>query len=106
MSDLSYSIGLSAENNGTVRSVSWNGPAFRAGLRPGLKILAVNAEPYTRERLLSAVRTASKRQVVLTVEQDGRSADRMINYRGTLRYPKLDRIPGVPDELARLLASR
>ena len=106
VSDLSYSIGLSAANNGTVRSVSWNGPAFRAGLRPGLNILAVNAEPYTRERLLSAVRTASMRPVVLTVDQDGRSADRMINYRGTLRYPKLDRIPGVPDELARLLASR
>ena len=106
VSDLSYSIGLSASNNGTVRSVSWKGPAFRAGLRPGLKILAVNAEPYTRERLLSAVRTASKRPVVLTVDQHGRSADRMINYRGTLRYPKLDRIPGVPDELARLLASR
>jgi predicted metalloprotease with PDZ domain len=106
VSDLSYSIGLSAADNGTVRSVSWNGPAYRRGLRPGVKISAVNAEPYTREALLSAVRAASSRRVVLTVEQDGRSVDRTINYRGELRYPTLERIRGAPDKLATLLKPR
>ncbi|MGK6324385.1 peptidase M61 [Sphingomonas sp. DT-51] len=106
ISDLSYSIGLGATTSGAVRSVAWNGPAFRAGLRPGMKILAVNDERYTGERLLSGVRSASSRRVVLTVEQDGRRSDRTIHYAGTLSYPRLERIEGVPDTLATLLAPR
>lgn len=106
VSDLSYSIGLSATTSGAVRSVAWNGPAFRAGMRPGMTILAVNDERYTDERLLSGVRSASSRRVVLTVEQDGRSSDRTIHYAGALRYPRLERIKGVPDTLATLLAPR
>ncbi len=106
VADLTYSIGLSAAKSGIVRSVAWNGPAFRIGLRSGAKISAINAEPYTLERLLSAVRAASNRPVVLTVEQDGRTADRAFNYRGTLRYPKLNRIAGATDKLAALLNAR
>ncbi len=104
--DLTYSIGLSAAENGIVRSVVWDGPAFSIGLRSGVKLVAVNAEPYTRERLLSAVRAASNHPIVLTVEQDGRTADRAFNYGGTLRYPKLERIPGAIDRLPALLNAR
>lgn len=106
VSNLSYSIGLSAAADGTVRSVSWNGPAFRSGLRPGVVISAVNAEPYTHEALIFAVRAASSRRIVLTVKQDGRRVDKTLEYAGTLRYPKLTRRKGSADDLSRLLNPR
>jgi predicted metalloprotease with PDZ domain len=106
VTDLSYSIGLSAAANGTVRSVSWNGPAFRSGLRPGVVISAVDAEPYTREALISAVRAASGRRIILTVEQDGRRVAKALQYKAALRYPKLERIEGAADDLAGLLNPR
>lgn len=106
VTDLSYSIGLSAAANGTVRSVSWDGPAFRSGLRPGVVISAVNAQPYTPETLMSAVRAASGRRIVLTVEQDGQRVDKTLKYAAALRYPKLERIEGAADGLAGLLKPR
>ncbi|BBC73961.1 aminopeptidase precursor [Altererythrobacter sp. B11] len=104
--DLSYSIGLTARSDGTIRAVSWDSPSFEAGLRPGVRILAVNGTPYGRDVLLAAVRDAANHPVVLTVEQDGEQRETPIRYVGTLRYPRLDRIPGRPDTLAALLTAR
>lgn len=106
VSDLSYSIGLTAAASGTVQSISWNGPAFRSGLRRGGRITAVNGEPYSPEALLAAVRAATTHRVLLTVDQDGRSADHALPYEGTLRYPKLERIKGAADYLTVLVQPR
>jgi predicted metalloprotease with PDZ domain len=103
VADLSYSIGLTVTDKGVVRSVKWNGPAFLAGMRPGVIITAVNAVPFGREALLAAVRDAASRPLVLTVEQDGRRSGHALSYAGTLRYPRLERIPDRTDTLATLL---
>jgi predicted metalloprotease with PDZ domain len=89
-----------------VRAVAWNGPSYRAGLRPGIRIIAVNATPYGRDALLDAVRASANHPLVLTIEQDGRRSDVPIRYAGTLRYPRLERITERPDTLATLLAAR
>jgi predicted metalloprotease with PDZ domain len=104
--DLTYSIGLTARADGTVRAVAWDSPSYRAGLRPGIRIIAVNAAPYGRDALLDAVRNAANHHVVLTIDQDGRRSDIPIRYAGTLRYPQLERIAGRSDTLATLLAAR
>lgn len=106
VADLSYSIGATVADDGKVQAVVWNGPAFRAGLRSGVQITAVNTVPFRRDALLAAVRDAANRSVVLTVEQDGRRSDRVIGYAGTLRYPRLERIEGRPDTLTILLSAR
>jgi len=105
-SDLSFSIGLTVADSGTVRNVSWNGPAFRAGMAAGSKIVAVAGAPYTRAALLDAVRNAGKRPVDVTWEQDGRRVTRTIFYHGGLRYPRLERIAGRSDGLEALLGAR
>ncbi len=104
VADLSYSIGLTARADGTVRAVAWEGPSFRAGLRPGVRIVAVNAAPFGREALLAGVRSSTKAPVVLTIEEDGNRSDVPIPYAGSLRYPRLERIGGRTDTLAALLA--
>jgi predicted metalloprotease with PDZ domain len=106
VTDLTYSIGLTARADGRVRAVAWDGAAFRAGLRPGVRLVAVHAAPFTGAALLAAVRGSATRAVALTVEQDGRRRDVVLGYAGPLRYPRLERIADRPDGLAALLAPR
>lgn len=106
VSDLTYSIGLTARADGLVRSVAWDRPAFRAGLRPGVRILAVNAAPFTGDTLLGAVRVSPQQSITLTIERDARRSEVLIPYAGPLRYPRLQRLAGRPDTLTALLAAR
>jgi predicted metalloprotease with PDZ domain len=46
VADLTYSIGLTVRADGTVRAVVWEGPSFRAGLRPGVRIVTVSGVPF------------------------------------------------------------
>jgi predicted metalloprotease with PDZ domain len=102
--DLSYSLGMVVTAEGRVGAVSWQGPAFTAGLAPQIKIVAVGAEPFTTERLLDAVRMSNTLPITLTAEQDGRRAEYHLHYRGPLRYPRLARAADHPDRLTQLLA--
>ncbi len=104
--DLTYSIGLTARADGTVRAVSWDSPAYQAGLRPGGRISAVNDTVFDRDILLNAVGDSARRPLVLTIEQDGHRSEVPIRYAGPLRYPRLERIMERPDTLATLLAAR
>lgn len=106
VSDLSYSIGIAARDNGVIRSVVWNGPAFRARLRAGTRIVKVNGEPYTAAGLLAAARRSAQHPVALEIEQDQQSSNVVLDYRGPLRYPRLVRQADQPDRLSRLLAPR
>lgn len=106
VTDLTYSIGLTVRADGVVRTVAWDGPAFRAGIRPGTRIMSVNAAPFGRDALLEAVRSSAKRQIVLLTDQEGQRSDTSVNYAGPLRYPRLAPIADRPDTLATLLAPR
>jgi predicted metalloprotease with PDZ domain len=106
VTDLSYSIGLTISDSGVVRAVAWDGPAFNANIAPRAKIVAVQGQPFSKERLLEAVRCAARAAVRLTIEQDGQRTEQTIPYQGNLRYPRLERIPGKPDTLTRLLSEK
>lgn len=104
--DLSYSIGLQVRGNGAVRAVAWNSPAFKAGLAPGAKIVTVNGAPFTPERIEDAVAHAADTPVVLDVAAKGGKRSVTLQYKGTLRYPAIERIDGAPDRLTPWLAPR
>lgn len=106
VADLSYSIGLQARENGTVRAVVWNGPAFQAGLKPGSKITSVNGHPFSSATLLSAIAESEQSPIHLSVQSGDGVRDVTVPYTGTLRYPRLERIPGTSDLLTPLLAPR
>jgi predicted metalloprotease with PDZ domain len=106
VANLTYSIGLTIRDNGTVRTVAWQGPAFRAGLQPGVRVSAVNGVPFKRAVLLAAIGRSTSIPVTLTVERDGRTSDVALGYAGPLRYPRLERVVGQPDTLVTLLAPR
>jgi predicted metalloprotease with PDZ domain len=104
--DLSYSAGLIVAEDGRIRAVAWNGPAFRAGLAPKAQIVAVGAVPFSRKALLDAVRASDRSPITLAVIQDGVRRIVTIPYRGSLRYPRLERIADRPDRLTFLLRPR
>ena len=56
--DCWYSIGLHIGGDGSIYDVLWNGPADKAGLAPGEKIIAVDGQIYSPDRLREAIRDA------------------------------------------------
>jgi predicted metalloprotease with PDZ domain len=105
--NLAYSLGLSVNKKGVVGYVKWDGPAFEAGLAPGLKLLAVNGVAYTAEVLKDAVTQAkgSREPIEFMVRNDESVSVMKIDYHGGLRYPHLVREEGVADRLGGIVAA-
>ena len=105
-SNLDYSIGLQIEKDGRIASVTWNGPAFQAGLSAGAHVVEVDGQPFSTQKLLTAVQMTATKPLLLRVTMEGNSCDVVIPYRGTLQYPHLERIAGTIDRLSPLLKAR
>jgi predicted metalloprotease with PDZ domain len=107
--DFSYSLGLQiGGNDSKLGNVSWGGPAFEAGVSPGAVLLAVNGRAYKAPLLKDAI-TANKggaAPIELLLREGDRFRSVRIDYRGGLRYPKLERLPGTEDRLAGVLGKR
>lgn len=101
-----FSVGLFLDRQGKVRDVLWNGPAFKAGLAPGMKLVAIDGHPYSTALLWSEIAQAQKRRNALqiTAEVDGLTKLYTVDYDGGLKYPHLVRVPGGTDTLQQILA--
>lgn len=106
--NLYWSIGLAVRKEGKLGTVRWDGPAFRAGLAPGMQVVAVQGLAYKPERLAEAIVTAKGQgpAIELLVKDGERYFPVSLDYHEGLRYPKLVRIPGVPDRLSAIYAPR
>jgi predicted metalloprotease with PDZ domain len=106
--DLGYSIGLVLDSKGAVTDVAWDSAAFNAGVTVGAELVAVNGTAFSGDALKKAVRDAAKSPspIQLLVKRGDQYRTLAINYRGGLRYPHLERIPGTPALLDNVLAPR
>ena len=86
----------------------WDGPAFNAGLSPGMTIVAVNGQSYDPDGLKDAVAAAkdSSQPIELLVKNFDEYQTIRIDYHGGLKYPHLERETGKPDTLAQLIKAR
>lgn len=92
--DLSYSLGLSADKDGKITNVQWGGPAFAAKLTIGQTIVAVDGKTFSGDAIKAAV-TAAKggtRPIRLMVKRDDTLREALVNYSGGLRYPRLVKV--------------
>lgn len=103
-----FSVGLFLENDGKVVDVLWDGPAFEAGLAPGMKLTAVDGQPYSTQALRTGIIHAQKTGAPLHVEarNDGVVAQYTVHYDGGLKYPHLVRAQGKTDYLEEILAPK
>jgi predicted metalloprotease with PDZ domain len=107
-SNFTYSLGVNIGSDGKVVSTLWDGPAFNAGLVNGAKIVAVNDDKYSPDKLADAITAAkdANAPIELLVERGERFMTMPVDYHGGLRYPWLERTaPGkAPAGLDQLLA--
>lgn len=103
-----FSLGLSLSQAGMVKDVLWQGPAFRAGLAPNLRLLSVDGHAYSTAALRAAIVQAqrSKQPIRLRAEVDGVTKLYAVDYHGGLKYPHLVHVPGTTDYLKEVLAPR
>jgi predicted metalloprotease with PDZ domain len=108
--DLAHSIGVrvSTREAGSITEVSWEGPAFKAGLTPGDTIVAVNGHAFKADVLKSAVKNAKggATPIELIVKNGERYKVVRVAYHDGLRYPQLERVNGTDDRLGAILKSR
>jgi predicted metalloprotease with PDZ domain len=106
VTDLTFSIGLAVDAKGNVRSLAWQGPAFRAGLNLGTRIVEVDGKAFSPENLKAAIAASQKESIRLSIDVGDETSTVEIPYRGPLRYPHLTRVPGTVDGLDTVLAPR
>lgn len=106
--NLSYSLGVVLDNRGKVIDVTWDGPAFKAGLALGTEIIAVNGVNYDADELKDAITEAKSDQapIQLLIKRNDAFSTVSIAYHDGLRYPHLERVEGTPALLDALIAAR
>lgn len=100
-----YSVGLIIGSSGRVFDSIWNGPAFKAGVVPGMKVVGINGRVYTPDLLKEAIKNSpqSSSPITLLVVDDDYYRTCAIDYHGGDRYPHLVQEQGKPDYLGELL---
>jgi predicted metalloprotease with PDZ domain len=106
--DLTDSIGLQIDDDekaGTLTDVLWQGPAFNAGLAPGMKLIAVNGDKYSPDVLRDAITAAKATQkpIELLLDNQDVYATFKVDYHSGLRYPHLERVEGTPDLIGEIV---
>lgn len=106
--DMRYSMGALLDTSGGVVDVIPDTPADRAGLTPGMKIVAVNGRIFSPQELRDGLRATktSSAPIELRVTADNDFLDLRVDYHGGERYPHLERDDTKPDLLINILAPR
>ncbi|QHN04908.1 M61 family peptidase [Granulicella sp. WH15] len=96
-----YSLGLRVTPDGQLGDIRWSGPADKAKLSPGEKIIAVNGRIFSGEQLHAAIVKAKTdaAPIHLIVQQESSVFSVDIDYHDGERYPSLVRVDGTPDYL-------
>jgi predicted metalloprotease with PDZ domain len=106
--DLSTSIGLVIDQDGTIVDIVPDSAAGRAGLAPAMKLMGVNHRVYTADLLRQALVNAetTPQAINLLTLTEGYYAEYSVDYHQGLRSPHLSPIAGKPDLLAKILQPR
>ena len=113
--DFSDSIGISIGRQDAISDVQWGSPAFAAKIVSGATLVAVNGRAYKAEHLVNAIAAAkddapvgsksNKPPIELLIKSDDHYRTVILDYRGGLRYPHLQRVASVPDRLTAIYAA-
>ena len=96
-------IGLLLGEGGAVTDVVPGMAAAKAGVAPGMKLVAVNGRAWTREILRNAVTATGGGQALeLLVSNGPMYTTCRLDYKGGGRYPDLEREPSKPDLLSEI----
>ena len=88
-----FSLGLLLQEDGTIIDVVRDSPAWKAGLGPDMKVLAVNQRPWSPQALRDAIaaHSSSTAPVRLSVQNGSRTFQGDVYEHRGARYPQLER---------------
>jgi predicted metalloprotease with PDZ domain len=106
--DASYSIGLSFRKDGVIGDTIEGMPAAKAGIGPGMKVIAVNGRKFSDDTFRDALKEAqtSSAPLELLVENSEYFHTFKLDYHGGEKYPHLVRIDSRPDLLSEIIKAR
>jgi predicted metalloprotease with PDZ domain len=93
-----YSVGIRIGAEGVISDVRWAGPADKAKLAPGQKIIAVNGRIYSPDALQAAIKAAKGKTepIHFILQSDTFVTMTDVDYHDGERYPSLVRVEGTP----------
>ena len=103
--DFTYSLGFSVGEDGKIADVIVGSPAHRAGIGPGMKLVAVNERKWSAPVLRAAIKAAqgSNQPIELLVENAQFFKTYSVDYHDGEKNPHLERVEGHPDVLGDIL---
>lgn len=107
--DEQFTLGISVHGPGGdqgdhILDVVPGSPAAKAGIAPGMHLMAVNGRKWTPDLLRDAIQRAkdSKEPIELLAENDDYFQSYTVDYHGGLRFPHLEAIAGKADVLGEI----
>ena len=106
--DAIYSIGLNLRDDGGIEDTIEGMPAAKAGIGPGMKVVAVNGRRFSGDVLRDALKTGRNGDspLELLVENTDYYKTYKLDYHGGERYPHLVRDEANPDLLSEILKAK
>jgi predicted metalloprotease with PDZ domain len=103
-----FAVGLVLNDDGAISDTTEGLPAAKAGIGPGMKLVAVNGRRFSPEILRDAVKATknSNTPLELLVENTDYYKTYKIDYHGGEKYPHLVRDESKPDLLGEILKAK
>jgi predicted metalloprotease with PDZ domain len=106
-----YSLGLRVGSEGTVQDSLVGGPAYLAGIKPGMRVVAINDRAYTPDLLHDVLKASPKNDqpIRFLILNDDYYKSCSVNYHDGERYAHLARVEAKPDlldDIAKALAGQ
>lgn len=103
-----YSIGLWVREDGNIVDIVQGLPAAKAGIAPGMKLVAVNGRRFTPHVLHDALRMgmSNMQPLALLVENADYFQTFNVNYHDGEKYPHLVRDESKPDLLSEIIKAK
>ncbi len=100
-----FDAGVTLGGTGAVADVRENSAAWKAGLAPGMQIVAVNGRDFNADLWTQAIKDAkgSTAPLHLLVKQGHWYQPIDLDYHDGLKYPHLERVDGTPDMLSEIM---
>ena len=97
----SFSLGFNVAQDGSINDVMVGSPAYKAGIGPRMRLVAVNGRKWSPAVLHAAVREAqsSQQPIDLLIENAQFFKTYSVNYHDGEKNPHLERVASAPDYL-------
>jgi predicted metalloprotease with PDZ domain len=103
--EFTFTVGMTISDDGTVVDVIHGATAYDAGVAPGMKIIAVNGEQYSPDKLREAISNAKTvlNPIQFIVANGAQFKTMSMEYHDGLKFPHIERDGARPDYLSEIL---